>query len=928
MAEDRKQKAEYATLHLKEKAKLEATQTFNKVFNKVADTCGPANPKGHSSRSLSSDSTSTGAVPNSVPSPFGKLCVKIKQAHICSQKCNKKTRVHYYAPTGGYDDGQTRFLATVTFEDLFKQTKSATTCEPNFESNAPFEFPVFDYHSKIYIDLFDEFTSNLIGDCEVSVFSIIERQSQKVMKQLGGFKTTFLEAQDKKITIQETLRSLNSNDAYEWVELHDALGMVVGKVLLNASFDEDNVKQCFSTAPPEDDTLSSEFTLDGLKNASIRISKLIKIKNDLMARHQRILQFDSYIESCTWLFGSIAFCLFFNAEYLPMYMSGIFLLTFLYNLKCRIDGSSIIHLLHDLDGSTLERQIGNLRVAVVSCEGLEANSRLFSSTSRIDPLVRCFYVPLDEMEMRRQLAEQEQAKKDEKQAELREKKHAIPISEMARQSMKQLRPKERSAYWTHRFYIGRTVTLENTPNPQFQTAQAPDKDGNGGKYEESMSKKMLAARKWINARSSLRKSGVKDAVLHNVTSSWKHEDGLIDWHCLKYPVLQETYENNKKVQKWSQSTGMIHFDVMSAHGGLSEKFIGRAVVPVVKLVDKGRGGIQKLVDTTADVIDTKNNKMGEIRVRLQLKLPFISDPFTELDRMNMESLMEMLDNERDLGLVGKVKKVRDLAMGVQLGLEKMANYGERTKNIFLWVHPKKSLAVFAYIFCGFLASCFIPMRYLMIIQILKDFWKGWQRKPKTRKFYNRCDNLLNTIPTDEEFAELFAQERENLKTLTAKVQHSEKLKVGLSAIYTGLVKKKGTFNTAWKSRFIAIRSGFMVWWKELAHAEKGMPERGKLYLFDAPLLCIDLSGCDIEEFRKREGGQKGVDDEQPLITIEKKSPVGVQFRVKGKESLDGKWVYRDFLCDSVIEFEAIRDAIDAARESSTTNDSIRNLKVM
>jgi hypothetical protein len=52
-------------------------------------------------------------------------------------------------------------------------------------------------------------------------------------------------------------------------------------------------------------------------------------------------------------------------------------------------------------------------------------------------------------------------------------------------------------------------------------------------YQKSFSKKLLDARKWVNARSKLRKAGVKDAVLHNVASSWKHEDGTIDWHCLK-----------------------------------------------------------------------------------------------------------------------------------------------------------------------------------------------------------------------------------------------------------------------------------------------------------------------------------------------------------------------------------------------------------
>jgi hypothetical protein len=400
----------------------------------------------------------------------------------------------------------------VTFEDMFKQTAPGTTCEPCFENNtAPFEFPVYDYHSKVYIDLFDEFTSNLIGDCDVSIFSIVERQTQKQMRQLGGFKTTFLQSDDKKVTILETLKSLNTNDDYEWVDLHDARGEVVGKIMVNARFDENNLKQCFSTRPPEDDTLSTEFTLEGLRHASTRISKLIKLKNDFMEQHQKVLQFERYRVSFGWLFGSITVCLNFDAEYLPMcgaserragnrerserkaelaaaahqlptptgayrrqklpslalallacsvrspltfcsrrYMSGFFLAVFLYNLKCRIDGSSIIHLLHDQEANTLSRQIGKLRVAVVGCEGLNANSRIFGNASRIDPLVRCFYVPQDEDELKKEQQEREAAKVEAKKEEMRDKKHAIPIQEQARNRMNTVLGRRPSHVWSHR----------------------------------------------------------------------------------------------------------------------------------------------------------------------------------------------------------------------------------------------------------------------------------------------------------------------------------------------------------------------------------------------------------------------------------------------------------------------------------------------
>jgi len=70
----------------------------------------------------------------------------------------------------------------VTFEDSFKQTPPANGFEPNF-GDRTFEFDVMSYQSKVYFDLFDEFSSNLIGDCAVGLFGIVEKNVQVNMKR-------------------------------------------------------------------------------------------------------------------------------------------------------------------------------------------------------------------------------------------------------------------------------------------------------------------------------------------------------------------------------------------------------------------------------------------------------------------------------------------------------------------------------------------------------------------------------------------------------------------------------------------------------------------------------------------------------------------------------------------------------------------------
>ena len=159
------------------------------------------------------------------------------------------------------------------------------------------------------MDLFDEFTSNLIGDCSISIFSVVERQTQRMMKNLGGLRAKFLDVKahefsnegEKKVTVLETLKSLSTKDTAEWVDLTDSRESVVGKVLVSVKFEE-KVMTCFSKQPPErrleraNEAGEKEFALEALKDASVRISKLMRIRTEVEIMHQRVLQFERPFE--------------------------------------------------------------------------------------------------------------------------------------------------------------------------------------------------------------------------------------------------------------------------------------------------------------------------------------------------------------------------------------------------------------------------------------------------------------------------------------------------------------------------------------------------------------------------------------------------------------------------------------------------------
>ena len=285
-----------------------------------------------------------------------------------------------------------------------------------------------------------------------------------------------------------------------------------------------------------------------------------------------------------------------------------------------------------------------------------------------------------------------------------------------------------------------------------------------------------------------------------MTSAWKHPDGEIDWHCLKYPVLQEvegTSSSKQRARDWHDTKAKLQFDLMHS-GKAGERLLGRASIPVNALVTNRFGGIQDLREIETSVYDSKTRKVSTLRVRLQLKTPPVGSAFTELDRMNMVSLEEMLDDERQLGIVGRVKKVRDLAISVQDGLENIANFSERVRHLLLWTHPAKTAIVMAYIFFGVVVCYFVPFRYLIILRILKDFGKGFLHKPKSRSFNNRVRNLLSTLPLHSEMSAVYASHREQLASISDAVRRQEAARVTLQAAWSGLVWKKGTFNRAMK----------------------------------------------------------------------------------------------------------------------------------
>jgi len=94
-----------------------------------------------------------------------------------------------------------------------------------------------------------------------------------------------------------------------------------------------------------------------LRVVLVRVREIYKWKQQIYDYKAHVVGFYSVKLSTSWLFGSLLFCWFFNAEYLPAYLSLFFVAFMLNNLKSRISGSSIMHLLQVSERSEAKRAV-------------------------------------------------------------------------------------------------------------------------------------------------------------------------------------------------------------------------------------------------------------------------------------------------------------------------------------------------------------------------------------------------------------------------------------------------------------------------------------------------------------------------------------------------------------------------------------------
>lgn len=413
-----------------------------------------------------------------------------------------------------------------------------------------------------------------------------------------------------------------------------------------------------------------------------RLDEIYMLVKSFNSRVTEILDWKNPI--CTlgiWI-GITIVCLYLPASQLPLFIMLTFVAVLVGNYVSFLTGYTHKKWIQRVSGSSgLKnfRPVGTLRIVPVCAASLKTTD---GSSTDPDTYVRVFYEP---------------------------NYKTIPVH-----------------------LIAQTECARNTRNPVWSVSQ----DGTKGRDDF-----LKMNNRWLKAMFRHLSSHEQDAIAHDVVEPWSRVDGQVDTHAFKYPVLQpvqrEAASTDEVLIAWRDCPGDIRFDVMQENVAAQPVLVGRVRVPIKCLVsDEAAGGSQVELEQTFPLVVParlqRSRSLCEndrslpadtptLTVRMQL---FLRDPRSRVtlkESLASEALYNVIEMEsqKELTLVEKYHKAKDVAKNIQQTLGSVCSTIERGKNLFLWVHPMKTLLVLVLALVACVWLYFVPIRYTMVYTIAK-----------------------------------------------------------------------------------------------------------------------------------------------------------------------------------------------------------------
>ena len=231
----------------------------------------------------------------------------------------------------------------------------------------------------------------------------------------------------------------------------------------------------------------------------------------------------------------------------------------------------------------------------------------------------------------------------------------------------------------------------------------------------------------------------------------------------------------------------------------------------------------------------------EVLVRAQLEIPALSSlasPSTE-ERESSYVLQTLLkgDTEKESSTISVLWNMTDNVKYVQNLMNWLLDQIESAKNIFNWTAPNKTYPIYLAIIAVWLVTVMIPGRLLILAFGLYEFLFVLLPIPEGRSTMIRFSNLIQSIPNDDDIAQIYAVERKTFaaakQTEWKATEKARKVNLTLPTLWRGSVSVKassfgGTGGSGssgapdeWIPVFMLLQGKRLVWWASEEALDQG-----------------------------------------------------------------------------------------------------------
>lgn len=237
---------------------------------------------------------------------------------------------------------------------------------------------------------------------------------------------------------------------------------------------------------------------------------------------------------------------------------------------------------------------------------------------------------------------------------------------------------------------------------------------------------------------------------------------------------------------------------------------------------------------------------AEVCVRVQLEVPSAAATTmpSEAQRESSFVLQTLLKGaEKESSTISVLWNLTDNVKYVQNLMNSLLDQIESMKNIFNWTSPSKTFPIYVALVAVWVVTVLVPGRLIILAVGLYEFFFVFLPIPEGRSSMIRFGNLIQSIPNDDDIAQIYAAEKKAFSTAKQAewraTEKSRKLELVLGSPWRGRVCIKGSSSSShhagglgdeWAEVFLLLQGRRLVWWGSEEALDLGKAAAGQLLL--------------------------------------------------------------------------------------------------